>query len=169
MQRSKTSNPYHDGRRKTKLKNDYHGMLSFFSAAVGCGPLRIVNTFRCLRSEEPCARRRGWWENLAPTNAVEEMSAVYHVELSKSNEGSEQATPAGICRLSFYPKSNQTPTPSPWWLARNHRLQHLCSSANSLDFPPLMGEKWASSPNWVPLSPTEIKASRYDPVWYQSG
>lgn len=33
--------------------------LSFFSAAVGCGPLRIVNALRCLRSEELSARRRG--------------------------------------------------------------------------------------------------------------
>lgn len=92
MQTSKTSNSYHDGRRKTKLKNDYHGMLSFFSAVVGCGPLRIVNTFQCRRSEEQSARRRGWWENLARTNTVEKMNAIHHVELSESNEGSEQAT-----------------------------------------------------------------------------
>lgn len=35
--------------------------------------------------------------------------------------------------------------------------------------PNLMGEMWASSPNWGSLSPAVIKARRFDPVWCQSG
>lgn len=92
---------------------------------------------------EPSVWCRGWWEKLDPDKrSVEEMNGVYHAAaavLSRSNQMNNQDKRCGwrgISCLSHFPNSNQIPTWSPWFLARNHHQWRLRSHTNSLDVSP---------------------------------